>query len=445
MLDRIYPQLEKILAAKKIREFELFFESRTTREYEAKDSALESAKEAVQRGLALRVFKDERQSFVSTTDLSERGLEDLAEGAAQILPLVDPDPAFGLPENRESSRVELRDWDATLDGVPVARKVQLALDLERNAKASHPRVKTVRSATYAEEQVSWELRNSHGFSGSHRKSECSLMVMAVAENGPDAESSYEFEVSPFFAVLDPEKVGREAGLKAASYLGSVTPPTRRLPVILHPLVATEVFAILTYSFQGDEVFKNRSQLKDKLGQKVYSSHLTVIDDALRSEGLGSAPFDGEGQPGRTLPLMESGVLKNYLVDQFYSRKLGLPANGSSRRSSLKRSPAISHSNWVVQPGSMSDEAIFREAGEAVWVTEAIGMHGSNPISGDFSVGAQGFLIEGGQKTRPVKKFAIAGNLHQMMADVEKVGLHHRFYSNIGAPTLLIRELAISGT
>jgi PmbA protein len=373
-------------------------------------------------------------------------LAELGDSAARILPLVDADEACGLPETRPLPAVDLQDWDASLETIPTPRKVEMALTLEKTAVGTHPKIKAVRSSAYQETHTTWALRNSKGLNASHLKSECSLMVMAVAEDGTDAESAYEFDVAPAFARLDPEKVGRRAAEKAVSYLGGTTPRVAgRAPVILDPLVACEVFGVLAGSFQSDEVFKNRSFLQGKLGERVYSQELNIIDDGLLPGGAGSWPFDGEGQPGRRLPLMEKGVLKNFLTDTFYGRKLGWPGNASCRRNGIKRSPGISYFNLMVQPGTVEDSAIFREVGEGVWVTEAIGMHMANPVSGDFSIGAQGFLIEKGEVARPVKKLAIAGNLHQMMADVQKVGLRQRRYFNMSAPTLVIREMTISGS
>jgi len=193
------------------------------------------------------------------------------------------------------------------------------------------------------------------------------------------------------------------------------------------------------------VFKKRSFLEGKLGQRIYSPSLQVLDDSLLPEGAASSPFDGEGQSGRRLALIEDGVVKNFLLDRLYARKLGLEPNGSAVRRGIQRAPQIGFSNLFIPAGSLSDEAIFREVGEGILVTETFGMHAANPVTGDFSVGIQGFLIEAGEKRGAVKKLVLAGNLHEMMNSLRAVGARHRFHGNIGAPTLAIEAMAIGGS
>ncbi len=445
MLDSLYPIVEKKLHAAQIRDFELFLEKKRTRSYESKDMALESAKEAVQVGLSLRVFREGRVAFSYSTDLSEPGLTAMAVSAAAILPLVDPDEACSLPDPLPlPEKIDLQDWDDSLDAIPVSNKVSLAIELERAAKGFDPRVKYVRSATYEEEQSTWEIHNSRGLCCGHSKSDCKLVVMAVAESGGDAEAAYEFDFAPYFSRLDPEKIGRAAAKKAISYLGGITPTTRKCPVIFDPLISAEILEILALSFQGDEVYQDKTFLKGKLGRPVYSKKITLVDDGLLPGGAGTWPFDGEGQPGRTLVLMEGGVLKNFLLDSHYARRLGLKGNGSSSRRGFRKAPGISYANLILRPGDRSLNELARDAGEGILVTEAIGMHAANPISGEFSVGCQGFLVENGEIGRPIKKVAVAGNLHQMMAEVRGVGNQLRHYSNTLAPALLIESLTVSG-
>ena len=446
MLKNIYLTVEKILTAKKVKEFDLYFEREISRTFEVKDQVLESAKEAVQVGVGLRIFKDHRVSFVYSTDLSETGINGFCEAAVNLLTLVDPDEDNGLPPAaKKLPSIDLKDFDSTLESIPTSKKIALALAMEKTAREYDPRVKHVRGASYDEQVLHYELINTQGFHGTHSKTLCSLNVMAVAEDQNEAESGYEFDFSPFFQSLNPQKVGKAAARLAVGYLGGKTPSTRRVPIVLDPLVTAEILKIIAQSFQGDEVFKERSFLKEKLGQQVYSRQVKIIDDALRASGMGSTPFDGEGQASIQKVLIENGVAKSFLLDHFYAKKLGMKSNASSVRNGIKRSPKISFNNLIMEAGSKSDAQIFKDIGSGILVTETIGMHAANPITGDFSIGIQGFLIEDGSKTLPIKKAALAGNLHQMMADILEVGANHRFSYNVGAPTVAIREMAVSGS
>lgn len=445
MRPDLFSNLERKLKREGIADFEAYFERVESRRFEAKDGAIESAQGAVEEGLALRVFREGRQGFGYSTDLSDSGLDYLCASVVASLPWVDPDPDLPLPEAPSpTAEPELRNFDAGLAAVPEASKRELALALEAAAKAVDPRVRHVRAAAYDEKTLDVRLRNSAGLDRAFRRTRCRIGVMSVAEADGSAESGYEFDSSPFFERLDPRKVGEAASRLALSYLGATTPSSRRAPVLIDPLVAGEFLEVLAGSFQGDAVFKKRSFLEGKLGQRVYAPLLRIRDAGLLPEGSASCPFDGEGQDSRDLPLVEAGVVSNYLLDRLYSRKLGLKANASLVRRGLQRPPFISYSNLVLEPGERSDEALFREIGSGILVTEAIGVHAANPVTGDFSVGIQGFLIEGGEKRGPVKKLALAGNLHQMLADLRAVGSRYRTHGGVGAPTLAVQEMAIGG-
>ncbi|MCE9625101.1 MAG: TldD/PmbA family protein, partial [Deltaproteobacteria bacterium] len=397
MLKELYPQIEKLLHSRGLRDFELYYERVQSKSYEAKDSAVEAAQGAVQEGLALRIFGDHRVAFGYSTDLRAEGLEVLVESAVAALPWIDPEEDAELAAPLPLSNSDLKNFDSSLDQIPPSRKIETALALEAAAKKVDPRVKHVRSATYEEKILSVELRHSGGLNVSHRRSRCSIGVMSVAEADGEAEGAYEFDSSPFFERLDAEKIGLASARLALSYLGATTPGSRRVPVILDPLVAGEILEVLAGSFQGDSVFKKRSYLEAKLGQSIYSPSLNVYDDSLLPEGAGTAPFDGEGQPSRRLALVENGVIANFLLDTLYGRKLGQKPNGSLARRGIQRPPFISFANLLIPAGLTSDEALFREVGSGILVTETFGMHAANPVTGDFSVGIQGFLIEGGEK------------------------------------------------
>ncbi len=444
--EDFYQRIHSALRPAQPDDFEIFHERVESLYYEAKDGAIEASLAAVQEGLALRVFRDSKTAFACTTDLSAAGIERLVRSAVETLPYIDSEPDQPLPSEPQAlPSLDLQVEDAGLSAIANPRKIQLALDLEAAAQGVDPKIRHVRSASYDERRSEFRLRNSRGLDLSFRRSRCSLGVMAVAEQGEEAEGAYEFDSCPFFDRLDPQKVGVAAGRLALSYLGATTPSTRRVPVVLDPLVTGEILEVLAGSFPGETVFKKRSFLEGKLGQRIYSPLLQVIDDSLLAEGAASAPFDGEGQPGRRLALIENGVVKNFLLDRLYARKLKLEANGSAVRRGIQRPPQTGYSNLFIPAGTLSDEAIFREIGEGILVTETFGMHAANPVTGDFSVGIQGFLIEGGERRGPVKKLVWAGNLHEMMNAIRAIGSRHRFHGNVGAPTLAIEDMAIGGS
>ncbi len=437
--------LERALSRYSFQNFEAYYEKKIERSFLAREGALDSSQEAVSEGLGLRIYGDRRRVYVSSSDLSEAGLDDLCRSAAEMLPLLelDPDDVLPLPPLQDKP-LDLRNWDFQLGQVSSAQKIQYALELERSARATHSKIKHVRSAAYHETLREVVLWNSQQGIWQHEKSECALSLLAIAEQGGEAESGYEFAFSPFFSRLDPSGVGAAAARRAISALGGVTPQSQKLPVVFDPLVSCEFLEALASSFRGDEVYKGRSSLAGRLGQKVYSPLLTVVDDRGLQEGAASVPFDGEGYPARRLSLVENGEVQNFLMDHYYAKKMGSAGNGSCVRMGFDRPPAVGNSNLFILPGELSDEAIFAKFPKALWVTEVMGMHAIDSISGDFSVGVQGFEIHQGEVGRPVKKMALAGNLHKLFGDILAVGSHQRFYFAVGAPTLAFAELSVSG-
>lgn len=444
-MEKVFAELERALAAGGLGDFEVYVERVQSRQFEAKDRALESSLEATQEGAALRVFREGRVAFGYTTDLSPAALRAMAETVAASLPWVDREAGLEPAAPAPLPALDLKNYEPALRQISPARKLEAAIAMEAAAQDFDPRIRHVRSAAYEEKVSTLQIRNSRGIDVAYTRSRCQLGVMAVAEQDGEAESAYEFDAAPGFEVLDPMAIGRAAAARAASYLGGSTPTSRRVPVLLDPLVACEILEVLVASFQGDAVFKHRSYLSGRLGQRVYSELLQVEDDGLLPEGAASCPFDGEGLPGRRLPLVTDGVVANFLLDRVYAPKLGLPANASTVRRGLQRPPFLSYTNLRIAPGLVSDEALLREIGKGLWVTETIGMHAANPVTGDFSIGVQGFLIEGGERRVPVKKLALAGNLHQMMAELRAVGSNFRVSGQIGAPSLAIQEMAVGGS
>lgn len=446
MLNEIFPQIEKLLKPHKVEAFELYAEEKQHRRYGAKDGELETSEEALERGVALRVFRDHRSSFVYTTQLDGAGLSQLCESAVEMLALIDPDEACRLvsPEGKISA-VDLQDFDESLSEIPTQEKIAQALEVERAARAEHATIRHVRSASYEEEELCFELRNSLGFSGKHRRTHCAVQVMAVAEDQGESESGYDFASSCFFKELNGTTVGQTAARRARQALGGRVPKTQRAPLVFDPLVSVEFLEVIWPAFSGESVYKKRSWLAGHLGKSLFSSLLNIQDDRLLQGGAESAPFDGEGQPGRCLDLVEGGVLKHYLLDHFFAAKLGLPANGSSVRQGLTKVPVPNPSNLAIQAGNLSDEDICREVERGFWISDVIGMHATDLISGDFSVGAQGFEIVNGSLASPVKKMAIAGNLRELLAQLQWVGFRSKTYDRFTAPTLGFRELMVSGS
>jgi PmbA protein len=255
------------------------------------------------------------------------------------------------------------------------------------------------------------------------------------------ERDYESEVKVHRADLSaPEIVGRKAGERAVRRLNPRRFPTGRATVVFDPRVATSLLGSLAGATNGASIARKTSFLKDRLGQQIFARGIRVTDDPLRPRGLASHPFDGEGVAPEPFDLIEDGVLTRWFLDSATGRELGFPTNGHAARGGGNPSP--SSTNLTLQPGTMSPEALIAAAGEGLYVTEMIG-HGANLVTGDYSRGAAGFAIRGGEIAEPVSEITVAGQLNEMFLHLTPADdLIYRFAVN--APTVAIEGLTVAG-
>jgi PmbA protein len=228
-------------------------------------------------------------------------------------------------------------------------------------------------------------------------------------------------------------------------LGARTIPSMRVPVVLDSRVAGEFLELLAPSFSAENLFKGKSLLKGRQGERLFPETLAIRDDGTLRGGMATAPFDGEGVAMEDTPLVTGGVVRGFLYDTIYAARMGAVSTGNSDRAGVKGVPHLGISNLFIENGTASTDALLAGIQRGMLLTSLVGMHTANPVSGDFSVGVTGFLIENGQVTQPVKGVAIAGNVLELFANIEMIGNDRRFYSAVGSPSLKIASLEISGS
>ena len=290
------------------------------------------------------------------------------------------------------------------------------------------------------------LGNSHGFLGEYQSSSFSMSVSPVAtdpETGAMQRDSW-YSVQRKFAKLDsPEAVGLEAARRTVQKLGARKVATQRLPVIFDSETAGSLMGNLCSAVSGYSLYKGASFLAGQLGKPLAPEYVTVYDDGRVVGGLGSRPFDGEGLPTRKTIVVERGVLKSYLLDTYSGRKLGLPSTGNASRS-VGENPSVGPTNFYLAPGTKTAQDIIKTVKQGLYVTDLIGF-GINMVTGDYSRGAAGFWIEGGELAYPVEEITIAGNLKEMFAGIEMIGSDLVFRGRIASPTVKISEMMVAGS
>ena len=373
-------------------------------------------------------------------------MAELARAAREAAEVADEDEHAGLPDEFGSTPLEglasprLADWSTE-------QKVELALAVERAARAA-PGVTQVENAVYSDAEGSVALANSRGFSGGYDATQAWAYASAFAGEGADLMTGLGVGLGRDPGALDPEAIGGEAADRALALVGARRPSSRRCPVVLDAIVAASFIGFIGSMLSADAVQRGRSLFEGREGEEVADPALRIADDATDPEGPASAPFDGEGTASRPTRLLEDGRLQSFLFDTRTARRAGRASTGNASRGSYRSPPSVGASNLVVEPGSGDFESLVQSAGDGLYVTDVAGLHsGVNPVSGTFSVGAAGRLIENGELGTPVRELTIAGDLVAMLKSVRAVGAESRwvpFAGSVKAPPLLLAEMSVSG-
>ncbi len=422
-------------------------EESTSRSIRVYGGEVESLSDAGGRGVGVRAFAGLRSGYAYGTDLSDEGVAEVARAAREAADVADEDEFAGLPEDFGVADVDglaspkLAEWET-------ARKVELALEIERAARA-HEGVSQVENAVYSDAEGSVALVNSRGFSASYSATQAWAYASAFAGEGEDLMTGLGVGLGRDPDALDPKAIGDEAAQRALALMGARRPESRRCPVVLDAFVAASFLGFIGSMLSAEAVQRGRSLFAGREGDEVADPALALADAGAHPEGPGSAPFDGEGSPTRRTPLIEGGRLLGFLYDSRTARKAGTDTTGNATRGSYRSAPSVGTTNLVVEPGEEDLAGLVRRAGSGLYVTDVAGLHsGVNPVSGTFSVGASGRLIEGGELGSPVRELTIASDLVSMLRAVQAVGSEGRwvpFGGSVKAPPVLIGEMSVSGS
>jgi PmbA protein len=405
---------------------------------------VETLTEAGSKALGVRVFVGKRTATTHTSDFSWPTLRRLVEETVGMARVTGEDPAAGLPdETVPPEDVDLGLFDPSPAALPTDERIERARRAEAAALET-PGIVNSQGASWGQGEGSVVLASTAGFLGGYRTSSVSLSVVPQAERDGQMERDYWYTVGRGLADLEPpEQVGRTAAERTLRRLGARQVPTGEAPVVFDPETAAELLGTLFSAVSGYAVFRNSTFLKDRLGEEVASPLLTMVDDGRRFRGLGSRPFDGEGLPTRRNAPVERGVLRHWLCDSFSARKVGAKPTGSARRG-VAGGPSVGAGNLYFEPGTSPPDEILGGVARGLYVTDLIGF-GVNVVTGDYSQGAVGHWIENGRLVHPVHEVTIAGNLKEMLREVDAVGNDLVFRGSSAAPTIRIRRMTISGS
>jgi PmbA protein len=395
---------------------------------------------AFRQGYSVRVIKDQVPGFSYGTlidrDMLRRSVDDALLSCAFAEEDKDycftrPKAAYPMIRSKQPEKINFKQKKEILDLLAEGAKSEKQIDkVERVAVSEHT------TATCILNSLGLDLCRENAF--------VSASAMVVAKDGVDEQTGGFFKAANSYFDLDYRNIGAHAAADGYAKLGAAPIATGELPVIFHPEAVLDLISLILPSFMGDHVLKGMSVLKGKLNQVIASPKLSLIDDALMKESVLKLPFDDEGVPCRENRLIGGGRLQRFLYNNKYGARAKKESTGNGFSASHKSLPSVGTASYYLEKGDTPFPRMIRGTERGLWVKDLMGLHMADTVTGDFSLGAGGKLIEKGEVTTGVRGIMIVGNIFDLLKDVEAVGTDFTVYGNIGAPSLKIKSLKISG-
>ncbi len=356
----------------------------------------------------------------------------------------DPDVVLAAPDGVEAVDLDL--WDDGVGSTSTEKKVALAIELERATRAADPRIRQVSSADYSDSRVEVALASTTGISSSRRRTNAFVSVDAIAGEGAETQTGSGFSIGRGPGDLVPDEAMDDAVLRATRMLGAQKVRSAHCTVVFDPRVVSTLLAVMASALSGEAVVKGRSFFAGRIGETVATGGVTLVDDPTDSRAYGASSHDGEGLACRRNVLISEGVLRMFVYDTVSARRAGAVSTGSAVRGGFAGTPGAGCRAVVLSPGTKSHDEILAAVGDGLYVQSVSGIHsGVSTVSGDFSVGAEGLMIEGGALAHPVREVTVASTLQRMLQSVVEIGRDQRWLPGVAAgQTLAIADMALSG-
>ena len=390
-------------------------------EIRAYEGEVEQLSSAEAQGIGIRVVKDHRVGFAYAGALDDDVLAETLAEARDNAGFGTPDEFVGLAEPDGVPLADLELYSDVLASFPPDRKVELAIALEKAAKAADPRISGVESADYVDSIAEGAVVTSTGIRAAARETAAYVMASVLAADGDETQTGFGFAVGREPGDLDIDKAAADAALRATRMLGATKPSSGRVTVVLDPYVTAQLLGIIGSTLSGEALLKGRSPFAERVAESIGSGLLTLVDDPTNPLAFTATQTDGEGLATRRNVLIESGVLKGFLHNTYTARRLGTASTGSAVRG-FKSTPGAGARAISLVPGTKQQPELLRDVGDGIVIQSVSGLHsGVNPVSGDFSTGAQGMRFSGGEPGEPLREFTIASTLQRMLHDVIAIG------------------------
>ncbi len=428
-------------------QIEAYVSRSTTLDIRAFNGEVEYLVSAASAGVGIRVISGHRQGFAYCGYLDDEAIKKTLSDARDNALFANEDihASMAYPDEVEAIQMDL--LDPAIASTPVSDKTRMVVELEKDARKSDPRIRQVDSADYSDVTGEAAICNSNGVQAYSEGSYCDISVSVIAGDGPDSQTGTGFSVARKFALLDRDAAMNDAVTRAVRLLGATKPTTRECTVVFDPRVTATLISVVGSALSGESVTKGRSFLANRVGEKVMSSALSLIDDPTDSRALSADRYDDEGLASRRNELVRDGVLLGFVYDSTSASRAGVQSTASGVRAGYASGPVAACRALLLSGRETSTfEDVVTRVHDGLYVQSVTGVHsGVNPISGDFSVGIEGIIIRDGALAEPVREATIASTLQKMLLSIAHVADDVQWLpGNAAGQTIAISGMMLSG-
>ncbi len=424
-------------------EFEAYIQKVNKNKITVIDEKVDSLSSSTEIGLGLRIKKGKKIAFVSSTLSSDDDIRELVIRGMEICEVMPEDPFVDFNDKKEEA-IGSSYFDKEGISLPIKEKEDIPIDIERRCKKRDKRIKSVRESSFTEALSEIYYENSYGVEFEERGTFYSLIVGALASDGNDSNISYEYRGVRRLKDMDIDDIVEDVVFKTVEVLNPSEIEACTMPVIFFRESSAMLLETFSDIFLGSSLVKDKTFLKGKLGERVFSELITIIDDGTLERGYASSSYDAEGFAKRKNVIVENGVFKGFLHNLYTGAKSGHAPTGNSVRRSYTDEPDVGVTNIYIKSGDKSIEELIDMYERVLLVTDLMGLHTSDPVSGEFSLGVSGIIYEKGKKLSSVRGVTVAGNIGELWDKVVGVGNDIKFYGNVGSPSILVEKVAVGG-
>ena len=417
----------------KNKEYEFHFNSARGTDVTSRFGDLENIQYHNDESLTVTCIDGKKKGIASTNNLSGESINSTIKKSETIASFLEPDDYQGLPSENLINQLNIECDINFPKQFTTDELIDMTVECEKSALDYDNKIKNSEGSEYAYSQSNNLILNSHGAVGSYSSTSYTLSCIVIAEDNGLKERDYAYSTRRNYEKTDSAKIiGELSAKKAISRLGAKSISTQKCPIILTPELSVGLFSSFLSAINGNNIYKKNSFLLDRLGEKIFSDHINISEMPIVEEGLGTRPFDAEGVKTYSKQIISDGVLDTYLLDTYSAKQLNLKSTANS-----------GYSNIQIRSSKPMSENLIESIDSGVLITEMMGS-GANILTGDYSRGAFGYLIEKGKISHPVTNFTIASNMMDMFQNIDEIGCDFYGNSKINCGSVLIKDMTIGG-